>query len=106
MDLLSTILFLVFIVAPAVTIYAFVSRLGSGVYHWADRQHYPQEPIQVHVHTHETIETIERIERIERKSESADNPLDSYLGHKTSWEDSEEYKRWLDKQSFDVRNYL
>jgi len=103
MDIIGAILFLLFIVFPAIAIFAFSSRTVSGVYHWADRQHYPQEPIQVHVHTHETIETIERIER---KSESADTPLDSYLGHKTSWEDSEEYKSWLDKQSFDVRNYL
>jgi hypothetical protein len=98
MNVISAILFLLFIVFPAIAIFAFTSRLFSGIYHWADRQHYAPEPINVQINTIKTVETFE--------TRQAPTSLESYLGHKPEWEDSEEYRAWLDKQAYDVRQHL
>ena len=96
MSFISSLAFIFFILLPAISIFAFISKLTSGIYHWADRQHYDPSPIQISVKTIETVETLQK----------TSNPEERYLGHKAAWEDSEEYTSWLDKQSFDVRQHL
>ena len=94
--MLSTVAFLFFIVLPAIAIFAYVSRVTSGIYHWADRQHpqpnyeYPMYSIET---THTTIHTTQ-------------TPEAQYLGHSEKFEDSREFAELLDSKRFDVRDYL
>lgn len=136
MDIINVILVLVFIVAPAIVIYSAFSRLGSGIYHWADRQHpepqydyTPQptrkrelvttdDPVQNYWIEQSNIATREiqpkrgkRSKRSEsRRHEtpplSPDEVLEQYLGYEPEIEDSPELDAMLRHSQFDVRDHL
>lgn len=71
MDIFGAILFLIFIVFPAVAIYSFSSRTVSGVYHWADRQH----PNPIHTYEEQEVPTyISDIPKVTRSEERVTPP--------------------------------
>lgn len=99
--MLSTVVFLFFIVLPAVAIFAYVSRVTSGIYHWADRQHpqpnykYPETTVTYVLET-ETKTTTRPAPSVEER----------YFGHSEDFEDSREFAELLDSKRFDVKDYL
>lgn len=93
MDIFSAILFLIFIVFPAVAIYSFISRTVSGIYHWANKQH-----------PHSENKNLEPQESDSRQRDR--QVVESYLGYGLGYEDSKEYQDLLDSQQFDVRAFL
>lgn len=101
--MLSTIAFLFFIVFPAVAIFAYISRITSGIYHWADRQH-PKPNYQYP----ETVETITYVLETETKTTTRPAPSveERYFGHSEDFEDSREFAALLDSKRFDVKEYL
>jgi hypothetical protein len=105
----SALVFIFFIVLPAIAIFAYASRLTSGVYHWADRQH-PTPNYQYPVPYHERIveETITTTTtRTTHPSTKYDvTPEEEYLGHSEQFEDSPQFAKILDSKRFDVRDYL
>lgn len=107
----SALLFILFIVLPAIAIFAYTSRLTSGVYHWADRQH-PTPNYDYPVPYHERIveETITttttRTTRPIVEEEYDATPEEEYLGHSEQFEDSPQFAKMLDSKRFDVRDYL
>lgn len=135
MDIIGALLFIIFIVLPAIAIFSFSSRVTSGVYHWADRQH-PQpvhqysyvveeqfeeelEPVTIYTEDFAHEKPIKKpikkpVAAQAYKNKPLKTPLhkedrelmESYLGYDLAYEDSEEFKKLLDKQSFDVRKYL
>ena len=136
MDIISVILIMVFIVAPAIVIYSSFSRIGSGIYHWADRQH-PQPQYDYHpqpkpkrevVTTHDPVQDywIEQsnkathalqtpprtrskrseARRHETPPPSPDEVLEQYLGYDPEIEDSPELDAMLRHSRFDVRDHL
>lgn len=134
MDIISAILVMVFIVAPAIVIYSFFSRLGSGVYHWADRQHpepqYDYNPQPRRVREVVTVEDpvqnywVEQSNASTREAQpnqrskrsearrhetpppSPDEVLENYLGYDPELEDSPELDAMLRHSRFDVRDHL
>jgi hypothetical protein len=98
----STLVFLIFIVAPAISIFLYTSRLVSGVYHWADRQH--PTPNYLYAEPQETVTYTIKTET--HKSVRPITEEENYLGHSSDFEDSQEFAELLDSKRFDVRDYL
>ena len=98
----STIVFILFIVLPAIAIFLYVSRLTSGVYHWADRQH-PTPNYEYPIPYHERI--VEETITTTRTTRTA-TPEEEYFGHSAQFEDSPQFAELLDSKRFDVREYL
>jgi hypothetical protein len=98
----STLLFIFFIVLPAISIFAYVSRLTSGIYHWADRQH-PTPNYRYETTQTETIYTLHTETRTKTRPISEE---ENYFGHSPQFEDSREFAELLDSKRFDVRDYL
>lgn len=136
MDIISVILIMVFIVAPAIVIYTAFSRIGSGIYHWADRQH-PEPQYDYHPqpqHKREVVTTSDPVQdywieqsnqatrtlqtpprtrskrsearRHETPPPSPDEVLEQYLGYDPEIEDSPELDSMLRHSRFDVRDHL
>lgn len=100
--MLSTVIFLFFIVLPAIAIFAYVSRITSGIYHWADRQH-PTPNYRYEMPQTETVYTFHTETRTKTRPISEE---EEYFGHPASFEDSREFAELLDSKRFDVRDYL
>ena len=128
MEIGSALAFIFFIVLPACAIWGFTSKLTSGVYHWADRQHpepefYYEEtttttyapnitPTQRQASPKPKTKTKKREKRANKKvlrhplARTDRDLMENYLGYDLTYKDSKDFKRFLDTQQFDVRDYL
>lgn len=133
MDIIGALIFLIFIVFPAVAIFGFTSRVTTGVYHWADKQHpepiydyEPQHTEREHKVTaistvsipNQTVDVIDNTKEdfdweawsrqrvAEARAPSEAELMRKYAGHSKNYEDSARFKKRLDSETFDVRDYL
>ncbi len=109
-NLFSAFILLFFVILPLVAIFSFTSKVTSGIYYWADSQH-PQETHIYNEHQAPPKTTITPIkdEPLVLKyplAKSDKNKMEEYLGYSLEYEDSSEFKDFLDNNDFDVREHL
>lgn len=109
-NLFSAFILLFFVILPLVAIFSFTSKVTSGIYYWADSQH-PQETIvyeEPHIPAKTTTTLIKDTPLVLKYplAKSDKNKMEDYLGYSLEYEDSNEFKDFLDSNEFDVREHL
>ncbi len=121
-NLFSAFILLFFVILPLVAIFSFTSKVTSGIYYWADSQH-PQEthiynehqaPQETHIYNEHQAPPKTTITPIKDEplvlkyplAKSDKNKMEEYLGYSLEYEDSSEFKDFLDNNDFDVREHL
>lgn len=109
-NLFSAFILLFFVILPLVAIFSFTSKVTSGIYYWADSQH----PEETHVYKKQQAPSKNTTTLIKDAplvlnyplAKSDKNKMEDYLGYSLEYEDSSEFKEFLDSNHFDVREHL
>jgi len=109
-NLFSAFILLFFVILPLVAIFSFTSKVTSGIYYWADSQH-PQETYdytEQRAFPKTTTPPIKDSPLVLKYplAKSDKNKMEDYLGYSLEYEDSSEFKNFLDNNDFDVREHL
>jgi hypothetical protein len=109
-NLFSAFILLFFVILPLVAIFSFTSKVTSGIYYWADSQH-PQETYdytEQRASPKTTTPLIKDSPLVLKYplAKSDKNKMEDYLGYSLEYEDSSEFKNFLDNNDFDVREHL
>ena len=113
-NLFSAFILLFFVILPLVAIFSFTSKVTSGIYYWADSQH-PQEtdiPKEQQIPSTKSpinfsyTPTPAPLVLKYPLAKSDKNKMEDYLGYSLEYEDSSDFKDFLDNNDFDVRDHL